>query len=79
MKIIEDAEKATVEIGQNIDLAVSELSQCNGRVVNGYGVYSDPSSRRANLLKAKRVIEAALMIDAETNWPKLADYDSAEN
>ncbi|GAA3102085.1 hypothetical protein GCM10010520_54030 [Rhizobium viscosum] len=55
-----------------------EVLQCgfNGRIVNGYGIYSDPSDR--DLLEARKAIDAALLDMTATKWPTEAEYDLAE-
>jgi len=79
MQIIETAEKATSEISDKVQVAIDSLTHCQGRVVNGHGVFSDPSSRKADLLKAKRVIEAAVATANEINWPTQTDDEHAED
>jgi hypothetical protein len=79
MQIIESAENATSEISEKVHEAIARLNHCQGRVVNGFGIFSDPSSRKADLLNAKRAIESALAVANETNWPSQVDYQHAED
>lgn len=78
MKTIETAGHATEEISKRVQEALERLSHCQGRVINGFGVFSDPSCRRADLLSAKRAIDAALEVANDTKWPKQTDYEHAE-
>ena len=45
---------------------------------NGYGIYNDPLSRRANLVAARRELDAAIAVMAKTTWPTPADYANPE-
>lgn len=46
---------------------------------NGFGVLSDPSSARSNLVEARSKIDAALQAFRNTTWPSDADYDRLES
>lgn len=80
MASIEDAATATTIIQ---DLASSALETLQGgfvgRIVNGFGIYADPSSRRRDLIEARNAIDAALTVMNATKWPSNAEYDAREN
>jgi hypothetical protein len=49
----------------------------NGRIVNGFGIYSDVYRQRAALAAAREAIERAEKIMQETAWPVPEDYTEA--
>ena len=50
-----------------------------GRIVNGWGIFSDPSMRYSDLHDAKQKIDAAIKLHVETPWPRSdADYEALE-
>lgn len=79
MSKITEAASATDTIQDHVDVALSRLQQgFNGRIVNGFGIYSDPSMRRSDLVEAQKAIEAALAVMRATAWPTNAEYDADE-
>ncbi len=50
----------------------------NGRIVNGYGVYTDVSTRKYDLAIALDELKKALTLMDTTAWPTNTDYDDAE-
>ncbi len=80
MASIEDATTATTTIQGHASSALERLQGgFNGRIVNGFGIYVDPSMRHHDLIEARKAIDAALAIMKATNWPTEADYDAHEN
>lgn len=80
MSTIEKAAAATDAIQDHVGTALEALQDgFNGRIVNGYGIYTDPSSRHIDLLNARKAIDAALSVMNATKWPTNADYDLEEN
>lgn len=80
MSTIEKAAAATDAIQDHVGTALETLQHgFNGRIVNGYGIYTDPSNRHLDLLNARKAIDAALSVMNATNWPTNADYDLEEN
>lgn len=79
MSNITKAADATDQIQDRVGVAIDRLQRgFNGRIVNGYGIYSDPSMRRSDLIEAQKAIEAALSIMRSTNWPSNAEYDALD-
>lgn len=74
MSNITKAADATDQIQDHVDVAIDRLRGFNGRIVNGYGIYSDPSMRRSDLVEAQKAIEAALSVMRSTDWPSNAEY-----
>jgi hypothetical protein len=62
-------------VGEALD---SLQSGFNGRVVNGFGVYADRSSRYNDLNAALVAIRAAMDLMRETEWPTDADLRTAD-
>lgn len=79
MSKIINAASATDTIQDHVGVALDRLQHgFNGRIVNGFGVYADPSMRRNDLVEAQKAIEAALKVMRETAWPSNAEYDAEE-
>jgi hypothetical protein len=67
--IIQRASDATDKIQDLVGTALRRLeSGFNGRIVNGYGVYADPSIARSYLSDAKTAIDEAMKIMREVDW-----------
>ncbi|MGF9566831.1 hypothetical protein AAIH70_25305 [Neorhizobium sp. BT27B] len=62
-------------VGEALD---SLRSGFNGRVVNGFGVYVDSSSRYNDLNTALVAIKAAVEIMRETDWPTDAEFGAVD-
>lgn len=79
MSNITKAADATDHIQDQVGIALDRLQGgFNGRIVNGYGIYSDPSMRRLDLVGAQKAIEAALSLMHSTHWPANAEYDTLD-
>ncbi len=79
MSTIEKAAASTTTIQDHAGTALeAPQSGFNGRIVNGYGIYVDPSGRRRDLLEARKAIDAALAVMEAAKWPTEAEYDLAE-
>ncbi|MGP2494391.1 MULTISPECIES: hypothetical protein [Hyphomicrobiales] len=79
MSSITKAANATDQIQDHVSVAIDRLQHgFNGRIVNGYGIYSDPSMRRSDLVEAQKAIEAALSVMRSTDWPSNAEYDALD-
>lgn len=79
MSIIEKAEVATTAIQEHVGAALGALQHgFNGRLVNGHGVYADPSSRHRDLLEARKAIYLALSVLTTMKWPTDVEYEHAE-
>lgn len=79
MSNITKAADATDQIQDQVGIALDRLQGgFNGRIVNGYGIYSDPSMRRSDLVEAQKAIEAALSVMRSTHWPTNAEYDALD-
>ncbi len=79
MSKIAEAAAATDAVQREVGRALERLnSGFNGRIVNGYGVYSDPSRQRTDLRAALEALTAALAVIDRTSWPTPRDYESAE-
>jgi len=79
MSSITKAADATDQIQDHVGIALDRLQHgFNGRIVNGYGIYSDPSMRRSDLIEAQKAIEAALSVMRSTHWPTNAEYDALD-
>jgi len=48
-----------------------------GRVLIGYGVYTEPGHRRDDLVLAIGYLQQALNLVRMTNWPSVADYEES--
>lgn len=59
MSSIQKAAAATAEIDGHVFTALEALRGFDGRIANGYGVYSDPSNLRRDLVEARKAIESA--------------------
>lgn len=80
MVSIEEAATATTTIQEHVSSALERLQGgFDGRIVNGFGIYVDPSMRHQDLIEARKAIEAALAIMKATKWPTEAEYDAQEN
>ncbi|TQN59184.1 hypothetical protein FLX27_23725 [Agrobacterium tumefaciens] len=80
MASIEEAAAATSTIQEHVSSALEQLQGgFNGRIVNGFGVYADPSNRRYDRIEARKAIDAALTVMKETKWPTESEYDAHEN
>lgn len=79
MSTITQAAASTSTIQDHVSRALDALQDgFNGRIVNGHGVYADPSGRRRDLIEARNAIDAALTVMNATKWPSNAEYDLAE-
>ncbi|OBZ97493.1 hypothetical protein ADU59_00255 (plasmid) [Pararhizobium polonicum] len=79
MSTIEEAQISTTTIQDQVGIALEALQRgFEGRIINGYGVYADPSSRHRDLLEARKAIEVALSAMTSTRWPTEAQYEKAE-
>jgi hypothetical protein len=79
MSNITKAAHATDQIQDHVGIAIDRLqSGFNGRIVNGYGIYADPSMRRSDLVEVQKAIETALSIMRSTQWPSNAEYDALD-
>lgn len=79
MSNITKAADATDQIQDHVGVAIDRLQLgFNGRIVNGYGIYSDPSMRRSDLIEAQKAVEAALSVMRSTAWPSNAEYDALD-
>lgn len=79
MSVVEKAAAATTAMQDHVSKALDVLQYgFNGHIVNGCGVYTDPSGRHSNLLEARKAIDAALELMKATKWPTEAEYDLAE-
>lgn len=79
MSNITKAANATDQIQDYVGVALDRLQGgFNGRIVNGYGIYSDPSMRRSDLVEAHKAIEAALSLMRSTDCPSKAEYDALD-
>lgn len=79
MSNISKAAKATDQVQDHVGVAIDRLQRgFNGRIVNEYGIYSDPSMRRSDLIEAQKAIEAALSVMRSTAWPSNAEYDALD-
>ena len=75
--IIKQAAAATDQVQDLVGKAIEILTAgFHGRIVNGYGVYSDPAARRGDLRAARTAIDEALQILANSRWPTPAEYDA---
>jgi hypothetical protein len=76
---ISQAAAATDRIQSLVDEALSTLQQgFDGRIVNGFGVYLDSSSRRNDLKTALDAITAAMEILQKSEWPTDADFRAVD-
>lgn len=75
-KIIEIAAGATDTISNHIEEAQQALRHFEGRTSNGYGIFSAPSRRRADLARAKAALDAAWEAMNDTSWPDSRDYEA---
>ena len=76
---INELSKRTDTICEAASDAASILRRFEGRCVNGWGIFSDPSLRYSDLYDAKQKIEAALKLFTETQWPRTDDdYEKIE-
>lgn len=79
MSIIEKAAASTTTIQGHAGTALEVLERgFNGRIVNGYGVHFDPSSRHRDLLEARKAIDETPVAMSATTWPTEAEYELAE-
>ena len=73
---IDFAVAVTYQVQTDVTKTLESLERrFSGRVVNGYGVYADPAAQRAALRVAVSILEAALKLLEDTEWPSVADYD----
>jgi hypothetical protein len=75
---ISKAEAATDRVLSLVCTALEQLHRFEGRIVNGHGVFSDPSQKRQSLRAASRAIEEALAEMDKAQWPTPTDYSDAE-
>lgn len=75
-KIITAAAKATDSVQEGVGLALQCLDRFDGRAVNGYGVYHDPSAHKGVLRDAINRLTEALQLMQATTWPSGQDYDA---
>lgn len=75
---IKSAATATDQVQTLVETALDNLHGFTGRAINGFGVYSDWSSRRNELRLTLAAIEGAIKVMRETDWPTDADFDRAE-
>ncbi|WP_226554834.1 hypothetical protein [Celeribacter naphthalenivorans] len=78
MKVIEHAAEGTDMVLAKVDAVLDGLRHFEGRSLNGAGVLDDPSARRAELVKAKKDIEAALAAMDAITWPSEDDYSKCD-
>ncbi|ENN85568.1 hypothetical protein RHSP_06709 [Rhizobium freirei PRF 81] len=79
MSVIDKAAAATTAIQDQAGKALDVLQYgFNGRIVNGFDIYTDPSGRHSNLLEARKAIDPALELMKATKWPTEAEYAAAE-
>lgn len=76
---IAQAEAATDRVLDHVAQALDQFDLFEGRIVNGWGVFTDPDRQRAALAEARRSIDAADALLAATEWPSPATYDAATN
>lgn len=76
---IRAAEATTDVVQEAVGKALTVLNHgFNGRILNGWGIYTDPSQRRRDLMAARELIEGAIACMATTNWPTRSDYEAAQ-
>lgn len=78
MKMIEEASAATSAVLEKVEVAHAALRHFEGRIVNGAGVFGDPSMRRTDIAAAKAALDAALEIMSQTSWPTKQDYEAED-
>lgn len=72
---IAKAADSTDEVQEHVGKALSILQPgFNGRIVNGWGIYSDVSNRTRDLAAAIEELQKALEVMRITAWPTKADY-----
>lgn len=69
---------ATDTAQEKVGKALDRLDRFDGRIMNGYGIYSDPSEQRRALREAIRHLQEAEAAMAAVRWPTDADYDAHE-
>lgn len=73
------AAAATDRVQDHVAEALETLNgNFKGRIVNGFGVYSDPDQQLSAMRSARDKLDAALRIHGTTKWPSTADYDAAK-
>jgi hypothetical protein len=76
---LNELSKRTDLVLNRAERASDELRRCfHGRIINGWGIYSDPSQVRSALQDALTHIQAALNTMRDTDWPSNQDYDALE-
>lgn len=76
---IERAADATNVVQENVGSALRILNDnFNGRIVNGFGVYLDPSNQRHHLRAAIEALTKAQAAMDATTWPTAVQYEGAE-
>lgn len=74
---IDAAAAATDQVQEIVGRALDILGQgFNGRIVNGVGVYTEPTWRRRDLMAAMEELKKAITTMDNTVWPQPADYDA---
>ncbi|MBR0641240.1 hypothetical protein [Plastoroseomonas hellenica] len=76
---IERAAGATEVIQEHVGSALRILHEnFDGRIVNGWGVYADPSNQRHHLRAAIEALTKAQAAMDATTWPTAVQYEGAE-
>jgi hypothetical protein len=72
---ITQAAEATDAIQRHVGQAIKVLTDSfYGRIINGWGVYSDVSSQRRKLKEAIKALAEAEKAMNGTEWPSRSDY-----
>lgn len=75
---IQRAAATTEQILGDAAAATAALKQLSGRIVNGWGVFTDPQRQVAALREAHAAIGSALERATAATWPSNRDYEQAE-
>lgn len=75
---IKTAAAATTEILHHLSDAYELLEKFFGRVVNGYGVFSDPSLKCTAIREIAKSVNAANDLAKSASWPSPSDYAEEE-
>lgn len=72
---INELSRRTDLVQERADRAAVCLRRGDGRVINGWGVFADPSQIRTALQEAMTHIQVALNTMRDTDWPRTdSDY-----
>lgn len=74
---IDFAAAATDRVLDMIGKARAMLDMFEGRILNGHGVFSDPSQLRSALGQATKSLSEASEVMTATSWPTRQDYEEA--